>query len=743
MNRLEMRAWILKSILGLVLATYLTGMASQPGEAQQIHAVKITDEILIDGSLDEAIWSELTPIHIKYESWPDETRIVVPGAVARIAYDQKYLYAAIVVSDPEPEKIRAHLTDRDRAFNDDFVGIVIDTFNDERRAYEFFVNPLGIQMDLIKDDVANTEDSSWDAIWHSAGQLVETGYVVEMAIPFNQLRFQKGNGPQTWGLDVIRVLPRDQRQVIRIQKINPNKSGYLNQISKISGFQNVSSGSNLQITPSFTAFRRDVRDESGDLAKSDSAEDPGLFIKWGITPNVTLNAVVNPDFSQVEADAAQLTANNQFALFFDEKRPLFLEGADYFHTPVKVVHTRMIADPSEAVKVTGKQGSHNFGIFMARDKVTNILLPGLEGSSLANLDQETRDTVARYRRDFGKKATLGLILTDREGDGYENQVVGVDGKWRLTNKDTFVFQALASRTQNPLALESSQAVADDFSGKAILLNYWHSVKNWWVDLAYHQFDEGFRADLGFVGQVNYHKASVFTGYNWLRDSGFFSRNGISTRVQRTEDGNGQLYLEEAWIEFSAGMPRQSFASLTPVHRSQVFKGVTYDLFFNEFFFETKPGGMVSFSLSGSYGDWIDFSQGRPAERFNASPSVSLNLGRRFRLQFQHLHSQLDVEGTRLFTAEMPQLNVTWQKSRRLFVRTILQYADIRRNDALYQEPVETETRDLQAQILFSYKVNPQTVFFVGYNDNRNGNDQMDLIQLDRSFFLKGSYAWTR
>jgi hypothetical protein len=139
--------------------------------------------------------------------------------------------------DHEPSKIRARLADRDTPFEDDFVGVILDTFNDERRAYEFFVNPLGVQMDLVFDEFSEEpEDESWDAIWASAGRLTPNGYEVEIAIPFEQLRFQRVDGPQTWGVDVVRVWPRNTRAVLVSQPRDRGRSCTLCQYSKLHGF---------------------------------------------------------------------------------------------------------------------------------------------------------------------------------------------------------------------------------------------------------------------------------------------------------------------------------------------------------------------------------------------------------------------------------------------------------------------------------------------------------------------------
>ena len=370
-----------KWVLAGVVAAAMLSMATS--QAARISDLPHTDgAISIDGVMDEAAWADATAIDIDIETRPGEN---IPARVKTVAYileDGQKLYVAFDARDPQPGEIRAYLRDRDSAWNDDFVGIVLDTYNDERRAFEFFANPLGVQMDLTNDDVNKREDESWDAIWDSAGRINESGYVVEMEIPLNQLRFPSVAGEQTWGIDLLRFYPRDQRYRFSNNKTDRSLNCYLCQFDKIQGLANAQPERDLEIVPTLTGSRTDSTDDPGitPLEEGDADAEVGVNVRWGITPDLTANLAINPDFSQVEADAAQLDVNNQFALFFPEKRPFFLEGADYFRTPMRAVFTRTVADPATGLKLTGKRDKNTFGVFAAQDDVTNLLFPGPFGS---------------------------------------------------------------------------------------------------------------------------------------------------------------------------------------------------------------------------------------------------------------------------------------------------------------------------------------------------------------------------
>ncbi|HEX6864765.1 MAG TPA: sugar-binding protein, partial [Thermoanaerobaculia bacterium] len=390
---------------------------------------RATSEIRIDGALDEPAWSAAAVVELLYETRPAENQPPPVETRVLLAYDDSNLYVAFDARDPDPSAIRAHLSDRDTAWSDDFVGIVLDPFNDERRAFEFFINPLGVQMDMFNDDVGGNEDESWDAIWSSAGRITETGFIVEVAIPWSSLRFPRTAGEQTWGFDALRFYPRDHRRRIASQPMDRNVTCYLCQISKMTGFAGITPGKNVEVVPTVTSSRTDRREgfQSGQLEDGSVDTDLGITARWGITPNLALNAAINPDFSQVEADAAQLDVNTRFALFFPEKRPFFLEGADFFRTPFDAVFTRNVADPSWGVKLTGKEGRNALGLFVAEDEQTNLILPGSQGSDAVVLPFQTTGAVLRYRRDLGSSSALGVLLTSREGDGYSNRVGGIDG----------------------------------------------------------------------------------------------------------------------------------------------------------------------------------------------------------------------------------------------------------------------------------------------------------------------------
>ncbi len=735
-------------LLCCVIAALAFVRAAEPHEVPRIDGV-----ISVDGRLDEPFWFKALELTLEFETSPGENVAPPVRTVCYFAFDESHLLVGCRADDPDPARIRARYADRDSAFSDDFIGVILDTFNDERRAYEFLVNPLGVQMDLIQDDVAGREDSSWDGIWHSAGRMTDSGYEIELAIPFSTLRFQRGAARQTWGLDVVRNYPRDRRVRIGLHPLKRDTSCYLCQATKISGFAGVRPGRNLEVVPTLTVTRSDSVENfpDGGLTRRESDYEPGLTVEWGVTPSLTLSATANPDFSQVEADVARLEVNEQFALFFPEKRPFFLEGADYFDTSIDAVHTRTVADPDWGAKLTGKEGRNAFGAFLAQDSLTQLLFPGSQGSSLGALDQDARAGVFRYRRDLGQASAIGGLVTVRDNADYANSVFGVDALVRPTDADTLRVQALRSRTEYPAPIAQTFAQPDGaFEDNALELSYRHSPRDWTVRLNYADYGDGFRSDLGFVPRVDYSQWIVGGEYRWYAaDDRWYSRIWLGGDWDETRDQRGNLIEREieGWWQFSG--PWQSFFFVGSGHRTRVFNEVRFSQTFYSTFFEFSPTGDWYANISLDYGDQVDFAfapqlgQARQGRSVQVAPGLRRDFGRHLRLNVNHVLRRLELPEGRLFRANLTETRLVYQLNVRAFLRLITQYGALRFDEQLAQRP--PRQRDLFNQFLFSYKLNAETALFIGYTDARadlfDGMVADDLVPTGRTLFVKLGYAW--
>ena len=746
-NRYSKYASVSSLIILSTACLILTGApCSHAKEAVISYNIPYTEsKPVIDGEIAEGEWSSAERVFLDIETYPSEN---IPAAVeteALMMEDGNNFYVAFIASDPEPDKIRAFYRDRDASYEDDFVAIVIDTFNDERRAYELLVNPLGVQMDLIYDGIINYEDDSWNAIWDSAGKISEKGYVVEMKIPLNQLRFPEGLDKQIWGIDFVRRVPRDKRTRMSNNKKDNNLSCYLCQVSKAQGFTQLQPDVNLQIVPAITASYSENRPAPlTDEWQSDSKLDAGLDIRWGINQDFYLNATINPDFSQVEADVAQLNINNTFSLFFPERREFFLDGSDYFNTHADLIYTRNISSPDYGIKLTGKRDIHTFGLFFTNDETTNIIIPDNQGSRIASLQKATTSNTAfRYRLDVNRNMNLGMIFTDRRADDYSNTVLGVDGNIRLGDNDTIEMLLMKSYSEYPAMIQfdfNQKAEMDDY---AYLLNYEHDSRRWYWKTGYTEYGDDFRADMGFINRVDYRQINAEGGHIWRSGPGSkFNRVYLGGGWDKKYDVSGNELEEEIKIEINADGPMQAYLDLELTQKERFYNSRYFDEYNIAFYAQIRPKAGMEVQLAADYGDCIDYMNTRLGRMISIGPRIKMQAGKHFQIGWRYNYQRMDIDDDKLYDTHLNDLRLTYQFGLRSFLRAIVQYSDTERNQSLYIDDVESRSRDLTTQLLYSYKINPQTRFFIGYSDTGFENDDMNRIEkTNYTVFTKLSYAW--
>ena len=732
----------------VLLALVIIGFSWPELHAQSLsnyNIPRVNTQPRIDGQIDQGEWRQATRIAVNIETNPNDNVPAEVEAHALIMEDGEVLYVAFIALDPDPDQIRAFYRDRDSMWNDDWVSIVLDTFNDERRAFEFFANPYGVQADAIQDDVNNDEDESWNAIWDSAGQINEEGYVVEMAIPMKQLRFTPSENSQTWGIDLVRFYPRDRGTRIANNPRDRNISCYICQISKADGFANLTRSRNLEVIPTVTSTAVENRNPAMGGWNSESIDAEGsLDVRWGISQDLYLNATLNPDFSQVEADSAQLDINNTFSLFFPERRTFFLDGADYFDTFERLVHTRNISDPDYGLKLTGKSGGHTYALLTANDVNTSFLIPRSLGSSVASLGEiESNVAIGRYRFDIFENSTIGALITDRRADGYNNTVSSVDAVLRPTDQDSISIQSMHSSSEYPILIQGQYGQAASLSDTSQRLEYRHTDRIWDWRLGYTDTGDDFRADLGFVNRVDFKFVVATVGHTWRGESGdFFNRIRVALDYDRTEDQSGLQLEEEFEVFLNMNGPKQSFLSGLFGGSETYWNGKYFDEQFNQLRVGFTPRANLRVSALMRVEDIVDFANTRLGRSKRFGPSVNYRWGKHLELDLDHTLQQFDVDGGRLFTANLTDLKTTYQFSARSFLRFTLQYTDNKRNQGLYVRSVQARTKQLTTQLLYSYRFSAATRFFIGYSDAGFQNDTYDAIEkTNRTVFAKFSYAW--
>ena len=735
------------SLISLCVGAFLIIMSrlAAAQTAPDFNIPRITNPPTIDGVVEANEWKEATRIPVNIEVEPGDNLEAQVFAEALLMENGEALYIAYIAEDPEPNQIRGFYQDRDTGWNGDWIGITLDTFNDERRAFGFYVNPLGVQMDSIHDDVNQREDESWNGIWDSVGQITENGYTVEVSIPLKQLRFAESDSIQTWGVEILRQYPRDRVTMISSQEMDRDVSCYLCQISKMQGFDDLEPTRNLEIIPTVTALSIENRDPIiDDWEREDFDPEGSLDVRWGITQDIYLNATINPDFSQVEADSTRLDVNNTFSLFFPERRTFFLDGADYFDTYENLVHTRNIASPEYGLKLTGKTGDHTYGVVAANDETTSFIIPKSLSSRIASIkDMKSKVAIGRYRMDLFENSTIGALVTDRRGSGYKNTVVSIDASLRPTDSDTISIQSMYSSSDYPLMIQDQYSQESSISDHSHVIEYQHNDRRWDWRLGYYDWGDDFRADLGFINRVDFKHIVATVGHTWRWDGdGFFSRIRFAADYDRTEDQSGLRLEEETEFFLNMDGPKQSYLNGLFGGSETYWNGKYFDEQFNMINVGFSPTPNLTISSLIRYEDVVDFANTRLGYSKRWGPRIRYRFGRHFLLDVGHQFQDFESDREHLFSANLTDVRATYQFDTRSFLRLTIQYADRERNQDNYLYPIEGRSRDLGAQLLYSYKVNAATRFFFGYSDSGFQNDDYNSIEYtNRTFFAKFSYAW--
>ena len=740
----------------LLFSTPVLAQSSLAGATFQVS--RTAGSIRIDGDLSDEGWRGATRITRWYEVSPGDNNEPPVKSVGYITYDDRFLYVGFEFDDPDPHAIRAPLADHDviSGNSTDFGGIFIDPLNTGRTAAEFFVTPSNVQYDAITDD-ASGENSSPDFFWNSATRITDHGWTLEIAIPFSSLRYKNAD-PQTWGIIFFRNYPRTFRYQFLSARIPKNNNCTICYENKLVGFEHLPAGGHLVFAPyaSGTDAVSAQNDTAGEpLGDQVGTARVGFDLKY--TPNAknAIDLTVRPDFSQIESDTAQISANERFALFYPEKRPFFLEGVDLFQTPFQAVYTRTITSPDWGARLTGKDGGIRYTALVARDAGGGtVILPGPNDSTTADQPGPSTVFIGRAKRDIGL-SFVGALMTDREStDGtFHNRVAGPDFQWRPAATDVVTGQWLISDTQTP----NRSDLADEWNGQHLSGNafqtYWnHNTRHLDWQLKVNDLGDGFRADTGFIPQVGYKEAYGQTGWSIYPTGGFVRLERTFVNVDYQEEQSGALITRDIEPGFQMNTRWNGFMQFRYVdNETRALDRVIGRQQFG-YYVQVSPSRLFSFIMvNGTLGQDIDFENGRPARGPTFNSELTLQPTDHLAVDLienvRSLHVKVpEAADAPLFTETISRIKTTYTFTSRLFVRVITQYVAITRDPLLYIDSVNARDGTFGGSALFAYKINWQSVMFVGYGDDRelpDTGDQRHLAPLDRSLFVKISYAFQR
>jgi hypothetical protein len=535
----------------------------------------------VDGQLNDAVWEKAAVFGDFLQTQPgDNVKPSFPTEVL-MGYDAKNLYIAFHIWQ-DRNTVRATVARRDNIFDDDYVGMYLDTFNDKRQAYAFFFNPLGVQADGTFSE-GRGEDYSVDLVMESKGVLTPDGFTIEIAIPFKSLRYEAGKNKQ-WGLHFFRRIKGLNNELDAWMPNNRSVSGSLNKAGHIGGMEGIETSRQLEINPSMTLSESGRRtrftfdgDPRGRFVNDGLKGEFGVTVKYSLTPTVTLDFAYNPDFAQVEADAPVTQANQRFPIFFAEKRPFFLERIDMFQSGLDIVNTRAIVDPDIAAKLTGRRGKNTFGVIYASDnnpgnfskdertdvaicKQQQLLDPTVICGSERFLNQNADIGVVRYKRDIGKENSLGFFGTSYNFVDLHNYVGGFDGRFRLDPKTVGEFQIVGTHSRtNFYDSDLDNVLYRTGNGIGYRAYTERSSRNLYMNFLAEGSTPNYRTDVGFTQRTDTHYFGSYVQYTTEKDQKkaiIYKQFWNETNVRM--DGRGRM---QYWITNTRGsiaLQKQTF-----------------------------------------------------------------------------------------------------------------------------------------------------------------------------------------
>ncbi|MFB0518598.1 MAG: DUF5916 domain-containing protein [Acidobacteriota bacterium] len=709
----------------LTCAILLIGLsAAAQDKPQPLIPLKTDNPPVIDGILDDPVWQKAPHITGFKTYYPDFGKEMGEKTVAYYAYDRENLYFAFRCFDSQPDKIKAPVTSRDNVRPGDLICVNLDSFNNQQSLYAFYSNPIGIQEDSRLE--GGQEDPSIDMVWYSEGNIDDKGYTVEIKIPFKSIRFSHKN-PVEMGVIFERMISR-RSEAGTYPPLDPEHgANFLTQTMTLI-FHDIKHYTLFELLPAVTYSRRSSM-EQGELASEADRGDLSLTAKYGITSDLILDGALNPDFSQVEADAGQVDFNLRYALFFPEKRPFFLEGLEKFNfggydsgDPLgAIVHTRTIVDPLAGLKLNGKIG----------DKNTIASIYAMDGL----LDTEEEDfahfSIFRYKRALSKDGFIGGFYTGRERKNGFNRVLGADGQIRINPPSLFGFHFFQSQSKL-----DENSPRDD--GHALGLHYFYNTRDMLLMLGLQDISKDFRTETGYITRTGITRFRSGILRMFYPDSKVIRRVDPMVHAYLIRDKFSDLYEADIPVDLRLILPRTSSIVIGYRYATEVFLGEKFSRNGVRFIARSQFTKQFFFSLSYSRMNRIRYmadpyqgygSDASATLRYLPSEKIHLDLSLIYSDFYRHSDSAKEYDYTIIRSRN------TYQMNKYLFFRGIVEYNSFRKR--------------LMTDFLASFTYIPGTVIHVGYGSlyekirwiEGEYRAADEFLETKRGFFFKASFLW--
>lgn len=673
------------------------------------------EAVEIDGVLDEAVWQKAAVVD-DFRRWRPTAGGPSAGLTeARIWYDEHRVYFGFTCEDPDPSRVRAHVLPREDINIDDQIGIQLDTFYDQRSAFVFWVNALGVQQDF-RNSVSTGPLFQWDTVWQSRGVRTERGYTVEVAIPWKSLRYPSSE-PQEWGVILQRKVAADG-EYFSWPALDPNTSNTYQQAARLTGMRPPDAGARLEIIPSLTTTSRWARDDADELgwqppARWTDLASPGLDLRYGPTPDLSIDAAINPDFSQIEADPFLIDVNLRYALYFDERRPFFQEGVDAWSDVGDTLYTRSIVDPLWALKATGRAGATQGGLLHAYDASPNGSLvaerstPGFDDEDVAG--HGALDQVVRAQHDFGESVRAGLLYAEKDIVDEENlDLLAWNRVGALDLSSTFAERyGVEASLRGSATAQVGQAARPGADGYLHL--YRGGNSGWAGKVELRHRTEDFRAETSYVTQTGFTRAGTFQRYRFEPSRGpVFVQPGAELYVtQRTDDGAPLEHWAGGNAEIQA--TDTTYVEVGGGHGGELYGETLFSTPYAWAWVQSEPLAWLGFAVGVEGGATIDYASSALARTARLDVGLDLRPLPNVQIETDLARQRIwSPAGDRLYDELIARGEANVQFTRDLGVRAISQWS---RADA-----------SLESSVLMGWLPAPGTAAWLGYSERDTTGD---------------------
>ncbi|MGZ3182776.1 MAG: sugar-binding protein [Telluria sp.] len=723
-------------------------LAASPAYASfQAHRLDAPGAVKLDGKLDEAAWA-LAPVHdTMFENAPQDRVPAKFKTEVRILYDAQYLYIGIKAYDAHPEQIRSPFVRRDKISGDqDFLGVYLDSSGAKKAAQFIYFNARGAFSD---GNFSNTdgEDTAPDIDFDIATARFDGGWSAELRIPFTSVPYVAGSSTP-WNFMVFRNLPREVRYKMFSGEVTKSSNCLLCATEPLEGLHDLPSGLKWTATPQLV-LRKGRERVDGTPDRNYFEHDLSLDVKVRPDSATTIDATINPDFSQVELDAPQLSGNTRFGLFQPEKRPFFLEGSDIYNGLFRAINTRSMTDPAWGARYTRRDATSDVTAMVVHDTGGGlVMLPQSFNTDYAPQDFHSVATVARAVHK-GEQLSVGALVSDRtiEDDRGYNRVLGADFIWQRSDSARLQGQFLQSATTAQPDANGELRKGPRTTGHAATVGYTEDTDRYGLFGALEQVTPGFRDDNGFISQAGEHMwATELT--RKFGQQGRWDETNFYFHAERKFDENGKVIYND----FTPGLflrgpyDTQLNFRVRPWNAQRVAE--TGPLFKTQTVWariDTTPSKLFArLSAEVELGDEVDILGSRRGRGGVVSLFSRLRPHDRFELEAQYNATWVNgrsgpEDGHRLYAEQALQVNAIVHFSPHDWLRTILQKSRTTRNPGFYAFPVAARSTGGTSSFVYGHTAGLGTAAYVGLTLSDGETPGFDPRRRQNELFVKLSW----